>query len=522
MATKTIAELTDGGAPRLGDLAAIYRSGASRKVALPALVPDIVVPVGAAADNSTDDTSALQASADACAGTDKTLYISAGSYRFSTLDLREIKYIDGPGWLYCHEAAVGEAIKLGTSVNANTAMLGGSIYLRVRHNDGHNTDLTGSIGVRVYGSSHCQFTIHSYFFDQGILVSPENSASLYFAFNRLIACRTYGCATGLHLRTTGTSTGWINENSVQSGSFSPAGGVLEDVAGIRLSAAEGGSAPNHNKFNDVHVENWANPGVPIRIDKGIRNVFNYPRLEASDPALLGADNDDGVGQNVFISAYEQIGSKYPLVTWQAPYVNWLLPAQGAEWHELRNITIEDWQQDPDETGGYCPLLYNTVTDDSEFPAATFSDDAWKVNSTHRAAMWVPVTTGDIIAIDLDVVSGTSYMTLRAQDTSKADLSSLSEGDLPYIGSNDGSNAAQNTSGTGAAPGTITNSNYFRWQCVSINRSEVKFLKIELLPGAELRRVVVRRLVRNNSGSEVVSGPVEPMATIIERATPFYS
>lgn len=487
-----------------------------------AAVPDIVVPAGAVGDNSNNDTSALQDAADECAETGKTLYIPDGTFRFTTLDFREIRNIMCRGTLRCTQAGVGEAIKVGSSVSAPLRLLRGHIALFVDHVNGVNTALDGSVGVRLYGASHCFFTIHTYFFDTGILISPENTdEALYFAFNELYKCRTYGCATGLHILTTGIDEGWINENRVSAGSFSPAGGSLAQVAGIRISDSGNGGVANHNRFDHVHLESWTSPGCPILVEKGVLNVFDRPRLEASDPIVIGDGTDAAVGGNVFIDTYNQIGVNYPKHTWQAPYVNWFLPSQGAEWTELRNITIEDWQQDPDETGGYCPLFTNTVGGTSEFSAATFTDDAWKTNSTHRATMWVPVQTGDIIAIDLDVVSGTNYMLLSAQDISKANLASLTSGDLPYIGSNDVSTPENNTSGTSHAPGTITSTNYFRWQFVSINRSEVRFLKIELHQDAELRRVVVRKLVRNNIGAEVTSGPVEPTATIIQRATAFY-
>lgn len=447
---------------------------------------------GADATGTEDSTDAIAAAAAAVVGTATPLIIPVGTFKFTTLDLRRIRNIVCYGRLVCTQAGVGEAIKLGTSDNANGDMVGGRIRLRVEHSLASNETLEGSVGVRVYGSAHCEYSIHALYFDIGIQIKPENSSNLYAAFNGFQRCRTYGCATGLDVCTTGSANGWINENDFEKCSFNPAANALTSNAGLVLRA-DGGSAPNDNKFRDIHLESWT---TPIKVSAGLFNVIEWPRLESAGPIILGTGAVSSVGGNMIISSYPQIGTVYPSATMQAPFVNWVLPSQGAEWTVVRTVTIEDWNQ----SGPSCAKLFNTVSENSNFSAATFSGAAWKINSNHRGALWVSVRQGDVVAIDLAVVSGTSYMTLRAQDIDKADLSNIEEGDLPYVGSMNTNSISDGTSGTGSAPGTITSTNYPLWQFVSINRSEVKFLKIEILSGVEVESLTVRKLCQTVSGS----------------------
>lgn len=412
----------------------------------------------------------------------------SGGYLCSALDLTEIRFIDGRGYIRSRVTA-GYAVEIGTKLNANTQMTLGDIRLNVSHEDFANDTHAGVHGVRIYGASRCAFDIAVSYYDIGVHIYPKKQGTAQYVADCDIRTSCGSCRIGVEMDTdlegsSSSAAPFVNENRLypkcSSGSLLPG-----EKVGVKLVQG------NNNYFPKPWLENL---DVPLWFVSAVSNKAEMARLENSGAVRFGdGDAAHGACNNVVTAAVTQ-GNFRPTAEHMSPRLNFCIPAYGPEWATLARITADDWNGDD------CPKLFVADHEGGHtFTAPTIDSSArsFSTGSGENGAIYVPVLPGDIVAIDTEVLSGSNWFKVTACGEDMGPLPTLTSGEMPYIGTlRAGASIANSASGT-ANSLTATATNFpLGFQYVGASRSEVKYLRIELIAATVYRLVQIRKLLQN--------------------------
>lgn len=446
---------------------------------------------GAIGNGSTDDTAAVQAAATAVAGTNKTLLIPHGNYRCAALDFTNVRRIKCEGVIKSIITTNQTAVLVGTVGNTNLDMLFGEIEVRVEHNNGVNTGLTGTVGIGVRGAAYCTFRLFAFYFEIGIDVAPKSGVGTQYVANcRFQGLRTYGCFNGLRINTEFTGgNGWVNENIFEGAAVNPTTNNISPGADIGF-LMQGVYAANNHVFLKLHVESCA---TPIKIISGANNLFLWPRLENAGNIQLGDGTDDfKCSRNVIIANYNQSGA-LPGFVHDAWGPNFVVGPDGFVWRTVVEVNYEDWINNGTT---YYNRKVENVSGGKSFTSVTLTaaTRSWLLGGSDRGIAYVPVTKGDILRLTTKWTNSpaSTVCTIIACDSAKVGLATLSTGDMAYFGTSLDSTFANSTSGTTSSK-DIAPSNYPMQRFICVNRSEVAFLSVAMRNQADYQAFRVEKL-----------------------------
>ena len=353
-----------------GDQAPLYRSGSpSSDLRAPLFTPSTVygagrtdeVPrtlvartqdvvsikdFGAVGDNSTlNDTAIAAAVAEVLtADTKKALWIPAGIFRHSgTLNLRDVRVIDGPGLL--RYTGAGTAIKAGpTSTSIGTATSHYRMYLRCEALTLANG--TKGIELPMLNSSFAHFA-HCQNFEIGLHIIPASGQQLIN--NQIVLGAFEFCRVGIKFEPSGT--GMANDNRFFGGST---GGTW----------SPGGSRYGFWATDRFHTGVFFSPsfesgdGAAILLEgSSSGSRFLHTRLETSGPPTF----NDTAGGNIVSAKYPtaeqnaQAGVAYAGNSRRPNFVYW--DAHGPVWVELARLDFRSFTQDPSTGEWTAPGLF---------------------------------------------------------------------------------------------------------------------------------------------------------------------
>lgn len=442
---------------------------------------------GAKGDGVTDDATALNNMAVFARGDEDSaikIFGPKGTYiAASQLDFTRVRHIDFIGEIHSSITTSGQAaVTIGTNTTAHTDMQDGDIHMTVRSTLANNTTLSGVVGIRLKGSARCKFRLYSYTFDIGVELAPDGATGVqYVAWNLFEHIYTNGCRTGLKFNGNYVSDlGWINENTFVKCDCYPQNNQLAgDTYGVHMTGSYG---YNNNIFQSGAFEGQ---DYPIFIDYGLFNQFKNIRVESAGPVKFGRGAStnyiDVSYPNGLDGATQEWGAERPNV------LSWL----GQIWIPELLVTYDDFFA----VGSviHSRKLKNSVSANMQFSAGTLDAGArtFDVGSTHRGYHLLRVTKGDVFRVSGEFAAGTYYVSLLARDASDVALATLSSGDIPYIGTN-ATPAASGTTGTAAHIDILqTHALPFLF---SVNRDEVFFVRIQIIPGSPMKTLLVERLV----------------------------
>lgn len=437
-------------------------------------------------DQTNDETELNNAAADV-QGTERELILAPGEFFTSgVVDFLQVKYLFGFG-IIRSDLTSGDFAQIGTQSNANTDLEHGFIKLHVEKRNA--TVNAGTTGIRMYGAADCDFHLSAKFAETGLNITPDNSVGIaqYVAFNR-IQFRNFGDGVSgtTAIRFNSVNSSFINENT---------------FIGVKSGSAETGIAASSGQFDNnlfLHPD-LEDATTPINLQQGGMNRFLQCRLEQAGSIEFG----DNAFLNYVQAAYNYDGTTRSLVhevTDDSYYPNFVVGPMGIQWRDLGSIHPSDWLQTTASTTNDFELNLEGVEGKTSgfnhFDGVSVSSDTWKVNSSDGVLFFIPVEKGDLILFHWKG-PGSARPNITAMTDKTTEAPTLTSSDIPYFGTGQNSRSLGTTD-----TGTSMNlANYPLERLVSVNRSDVNFMRVDT-EGFTYNHLSVKLSTRRRGGRSI--------------------
>lgn len=449
--------------------------------------------------DSGDYQAELQAAFSAAEDTEIPVIVPAGTYRSSAaISAEGCRRIRMDGELYFYNETDGLTIGRTSSVTADMARA--DIAVRVRG----EVDVEGITGVICRGMWRSRVVAHVDGFEVGFEHRMESGNNEYCA----------GCRFGLTLRDSRVKLRFDQSSFCSSNQYYWLVAVkqnetLEPTIGVEWASNTGPS--NNNSFYGAWLEDNDTP-ILFRAPAA-SNIFHDARLEGAGPVLFeeGTATTGASSNIVYADIVSDELSFFSEYDGASPYPNFVdSRVYGGIRPEIVSITWRDWIHRTATAGRhyFCPKLACSTAGESSYGPDYFdwaSVDAaarsFTIADNDEGSFDVPVRAGDQFILSIQhnlasVASNAAIMRLEALDESKDALTMIESDEAPYLGTsrNIRSTGTTNTGNTM----TVQNDRAGLYSGIRVNRAEVKWLRVVLLPGVEFYRVALFGVYDRNS------------------------
>lgn len=307
----------------------------------------------------------------------------------------------------------------------------------------------------------------------GIVIRPSAGFNAY----NIIEAKTFGCTPAFEIVSQSASNMWSNEN-VYYLELGAGSGIPENSEGLVLS---GDNSPNNNVFIKPSIEGFDRP---IVFESGTYNRIIQPRLEFSGNIVFEGES----ARNIVEIDYPHRDRVNGAFETTSIYPNFVTGVGGVLETVAAIVEPRDFvHRSTTDNRNYISKKCKSANNGDFFDHMTTTDRTFTILSNDRALVSVPCTQYNVFRIRLDeptasMQAGSVHYIVTALDENGAELGTLNPGNTPYLGSsfvnslgNSGTSNSIDVRYDSEGLQETNNSGY-----VQVNRSEVKFIQIELV------------------------------------------